>query len=207
MSPTADQLVDTYLERLDAELGALPPARRREVVEEISEHIAEARSDPAAQSEAGIRNVLERLGDPADIAAEARERFGVQPRKPGWLEIGALVLLLVGGFAFLVGWLVGVVLLWTSNVWTARDKLIGTLVVPGGLALPLGFLVVGVGSGTSCTGRIGPGGKVVAQACTGGHSGSHVLGLVALVVLLLAPFATTVYLSRRMRARTAHATV
>src|SRR3954452_7606151 len=33
-----------------------------------------------------------------------------------------------------VVWVVGVVLLWRSPVWTTRDKLIGTLVVPGGLA-------------------------------------------------------------------------
>jgi hypothetical protein len=38
---------------------------------------------------------------------------------------------------FLVGWLVGVVLLWSSTVWTLRDKLIGTLVIPGGLATAL----------------------------------------------------------------------
>ena len=31
-------------------------------------------------------------------------------------------------------WVVGVVLLWRSRAWTTRDKLIGTLVVPGGLA-------------------------------------------------------------------------
>lgn len=30
-------------------------------------------------------------------------------------------------------WMVGVVLLWRSRAWTLRDKLIGTLVVPGGL--------------------------------------------------------------------------
>jgi hypothetical protein len=31
-------------------------------------------------------------------------------------------------------WVVGVVLLWRSRAWTFPDKLIGTLVVPGGLA-------------------------------------------------------------------------
>ena len=31
-------------------------------------------------------------------------------------------------------WVIGVVLLWRSRAWTLRDKLIGTLVVPGGLA-------------------------------------------------------------------------
>src|SRR3954469_19764241 len=33
-----------------------------------------------------------------------------------------------------VVWVVGVVLLWRSRAWTTRDKLIGTLVIPGGLA-------------------------------------------------------------------------
>src|SRR4051812_12124472 len=31
-------------------------------------------------------------------------------------------------------WVVGVVLLWRSPAWTSRDKLVGTLLVPGGLA-------------------------------------------------------------------------
>ncbi len=31
-------------------------------------------------------------------------------------------------------WVVGVVLLWRSRAWSVRDKLLGTLVVPGGLA-------------------------------------------------------------------------
>jgi HAAS domain-containing protein len=198
MSPTADNLVDDYLERLSSELGGLPRARRREVVEEISEHIAEARADLATQEEAEIRNLLERVGDPADIAAEARERFGIRPRRAGLLEIVALVLLLVGGF-LVVGWFVGLVLLWASDAWTTRDKLIGTFVVPGGLALPLGLLILG-GTGESCSGEIGPQGKVLNETCTGGWSvGAQVLAAVVIGLLLLAPFATTVYLSRRMR--------
>ena len=50
-----------------------------------------------------MRNILEHLGDPVEIAADARERFEVQPSapaqpyKPGWMEVGALVMLLVGG--------------------------------------------------------------------------------------------------------------
>src|SRR5207244_13230219 len=118
MSPTADELVDDYLRRLDDELTGLPRARRQEVVREISEHIAEARADAGTQSEAEIRTVLDRVGAPGDIADEARDRFGVQAKKAGRLEIAALVLLLVGGFLFVVGWLVGVVLLWASDVWT-----------------------------------------------------------------------------------------
>jgi uncharacterized membrane protein len=87
MTATADRLVDDYLKRLDRELGDLPRARRRELADEIAAHIEEARADLHIESEAEIRNLLERLGDPADIAAEERERLGVQPGRAGAIEI------------------------------------------------------------------------------------------------------------------------
>jgi hypothetical protein len=42
-----------------------------------------------------------------------------------------------------VGWLVGLVLLWASPRWRRREKLLGTLVWPGGLLAPLALLVFG----------------------------------------------------------------
>ncbi|HEY5195981.1 MAG TPA: hypothetical protein VIJ51_03025 [Solirubrobacteraceae bacterium] len=36
-----------------------------------------------------------------------------------------------------MGWLVGLVLLWSSRLWTTREKLFGTLIVPGGIATAL----------------------------------------------------------------------
>jgi hypothetical protein len=41
------------------------------------------------------------------------------------------MLLLFGGFLALIGWLVGLVLLWSSPRWTVVDKLVETLVLPG----------------------------------------------------------------------------
>ena len=67
------------------------------------------------------------------------------------------MLLLVGGFIGGFGWFVGVALLWMSDVWRVRDKLIGTFVLPGALALSVGLLV-GVGTsagGSVCSGRQG----------------------------------------------------
>ena len=78
MKPTTDRLVDDYLKQLDSELAHLPRMRRREMIEEISEHIAEARGASPANGEAEIRTLLDRLGDPAEIAREARDFFGVQ---------------------------------------------------------------------------------------------------------------------------------
>jgi uncharacterized membrane protein len=74
MTTKVDTLVDRYLEDLAAELRGFPANRRRELLDEIGEHITEARATLDAETEPAIRTVLDRLGDPADIAAEARDR-------------------------------------------------------------------------------------------------------------------------------------
>jgi uncharacterized membrane protein len=192
MKSTADKLVDDYLRRLDRELAGFPRARRRELVEEISLHIAEARAQLETENEAAIRSLLDRLGEPDEIAAEARGRVGVE-RRGSALDIVALVLLLIGGIVLpVVGWVIGVVLLWISETWTTTEKVIGTLIVPGGLALPL-FLTVVTGYAESCSGP--PGGPLT---CTGAPSqAAQVLGTILVIVLFIAPLATTAFLARR----------
>jgi Transcriptional regulator PadR-like family len=110
------------------------------------EHIAAARADLDPETEAGVRSLLERLGEPADIAAEARDRFGVQarPARPAtpWLEIATIVLLVIP----FLGWVLGAILVWLSRLWTTGDKLVGTV---GGLSWVLG------GLGTVMAGRAG----------------------------------------------------
>jgi hypothetical protein len=140
MTTTADTLVDNYLRDLKAELRDLPAPRQREILDEVGEHITAARAAQDTQSEAAIRTLLERLGDPADIAAEARDRFGV-PARPAkqatpWLEVATLVALLVP----FLGWVVGLILLWLSHTWTTREKAIGTLLALGVGALGLAAL-------------------------------------------------------------------
>src|SRR5215213_1051615 len=99
MTTKVDALVDRYLTDLEAELRGLPANRRRELLDEVGEHITAARAALDPETEAAIRTVLERLGDPADIAAEARERFGVQaePARPiiPWLELLTLAILVL----------------------------------------------------------------------------------------------------------------
>jgi uncharacterized membrane protein len=150
MTTKVDTLVDHYLKDLEAELRGLPANRRRELLDEVGEHITAARATMDTETEVAIRSVLERLGDPADIAAEARERFGIQaePTKPTipWLEVLTLAIFVLVPLLFWLGmsmlvpflsWLVGLVLLWRSHRWTTRDKRIGTL-----LALGAGTLAV-----------------------------------------------------------------
>jgi hypothetical protein len=77
---------------------------------DLREHIASARADLTTETEAGIRAILARLGDPASIVAEAR--LGITPLPvppagpapvsgrrgiPGWV----IALMVVGVVVFL----------------------------------------------------------------------------------------------------------
>jgi hypothetical protein len=123
-APHAQSIVDGYLRRLDDELRPLPSRRRQEIAEDIRAHIAEARTALAEESDADVLNILDRLGEPAEIAAEARERSGVdEPGDAGPQELLALLLLGVGNIALpLLSWIAGVLLLWRSRCWSDEVK-------------------------------------------------------------------------------------
>ena len=122
-------------------------------------------------------------------ASEAADRPGLRE----WLT---LVLLPFGGlFTFGLGWLAGVLLLWTSHVWTVRDKWIGTLVVPGGCFSAL--LVAGATAGhQQCSQAVG--GR--SMVCVGGQTTLEqvVPGFLA-GSLALAAVASAFYLLRQSR--------
>jgi HAAS domain-containing protein len=198
---TTDELINDYLKELDRELSALPRAARLEVVQEISTHIAETRAGLATDNEAEIRAVLDRLGDPADIAAEARERFGVQTRRRSWVEVTALVLLSIGSVVVpILGWLAGVILLWVSDVWSTRDKLLGTIIVPGGLGVPFWLAQTITVSSEACVGSYDEQGRLISQTCSGGPSDfERFFWPTLLIGLLVGCIATTIYLVVRLR--------
>ena len=119
------------------------------------------------------------------------------PNRRGTTEWAAIILLLFGGFIFGVGWLAGLILLWSSRAWTTRDKWIGTLVVPGGLATSvlIGLIALGVPSKKLCRGTVSG-----VEHCTnaaGASTASSILGVAVFALLVLAPIATSVYLARR----------
>lgn len=193
-----DATVEHYLHDLEEELRDLPPARRRELLEEIREHIGESLAEMPDGEEAGVRNVLERVGEPAVIAQEARERFGIRRVKPGIREILVLILLPLGGFLYLIGWAVGAILLATSTVWTSREKVIGLLVVPGGL-LPAGLF--GLMGGSRLCSEVIENGRVVSETCSGGMP--VWLAWVIIAVLVIGPIWTVFFLLTRMNRRAA----
>jgi hypothetical protein len=208
-APHSDQIIDGYLARLRGALTGLPAPRQQELLDDVRRHIAEARGALQNETDADILNILDRIGEPADIAAAARGNLDGPARPPsriGAIEIGAVVLT-----PFL--WPVGVILLWISSAWNTRDKLIGTLVPPGGY-LGVGLLPVlalvpfQISGGTVC--------RQPAEATSGApvcqNFGSPplpgwvgALGVLLLVVLLVLPLLTAVYLGYRLR-RSAEAT-
>ena len=61
----------------------MPAEERSQIVDGIEEHVAAALAELDAPTEADVRNVLERLGDPEAIAADAHERIGTKTSKTG----------------------------------------------------------------------------------------------------------------------------
>ena len=202
-----DELVSDYLRRLETAASALPADRRRELVEEITVHIAEARAANPDQP-GGVRTILDQLGAPEEIVRADGIGAAASPQSPmpdqlGRLEIVAIVLLLIGGVVLpVIGWAVGVVLLWLSPRWGLRDKLLGTLVWPGGLLAPL---VVFAAIATAAVFTVGP---VCSTSSPGGTVCTSqtlppwltiTLSVIAIVASVVGPIWTTVRLVRRAR--------
>jgi hypothetical protein len=186
-------LARDYLKRLEKAAAILPRARRNELIEEIESHLSEAL--PAGASEVEARNVLERLGEPEQIVAEAAPDSEADGTRAGVREWLAIPLLLIGGFVFLIGWIVGLALLWDSKVWTMRDKLIGTFVLPGGLAGV--FVAMFFPLTTTSTVCVATKGGSKCHDISGSSGGSHLWGIVLLAVLFTLPIITSIYLTWR----------
>ncbi|HVD28873.1 MAG TPA: DUF4190 domain-containing protein [Mycobacteriales bacterium] len=123
-----DPLVADYLGRLDVAAAGLPPDRRAELLAEIRGHIDDALREAGRTDEATVRNVLDRLGPPEEIAAEAAEGAaspapvaapggpaGPPPRETNGLAIASLLLGLLWFF-----W-IGSVLAIPLGYWAKRQ--------------------------------------------------------------------------------------
>ena len=217
MTTTVDDLLQDYLGRLDRAAQRLPADRRDELLSKIREHPDGARAAGAAADEAAVRTLLDRLGEPEEIVASASEDVlaavpsSYTPAGTG-LETAAVVMPTVGSLVPIVGWLVGVALLWMSSRWTLRDKLLATLVTPGGPGLVL--LVGLVVTGESCQTSIGavsiatssgtlvdvpPPAPTSSTTCSGGLPGPAWLPPVLGLLAVTASIAVAVHLLRRAR--------
>ena len=137
----ADKLVRHYLAELDAALQGIDASRREEILGEVREHIEQGRTELDPDDAAGVRTLLARVGDPAAIAAEAGAPSPDSRRWDAW----APWLIIFGPVASGLGWVAGVLILWTSPAWSQRDKLIATIVPPVGLVALFFGLVAALG--------------------------------------------------------------
>jgi uncharacterized membrane protein len=209
-APHADQLIDGYLARIAAAAADFPAAARDELLADIGSHIAEARARAPEETDAGILNILDRLGEPSVVVGEARDRLGLRREitpstRPGILEVGALVLLI-----FLYP--AGLILLWLSPMWKTADKVIGSVFTLGGIlglfilattvAHPVSrFLSTGL---SSCGAGADSHGNVFTN-CSGPSLAAIAGGILQVGLTLgffLLPMITVVYLAVRLgRAR------
>lgn len=204
--PDVSDITGDYLRRLDSAARVLPAQERRELVDSIAGHIDEARESGAVDSDADVRDLLDRLGDPQAIVASTANNNGWRPPpKPRTgLETVAILLMTVGSVVVGIGWLAGVVLMWSSARWTTREKVVGTVLLPGGFGV---LLLAGLAPVSACSSggsaRVGDPVEHITTTCSGG------IGLPTPVVLglfagwFIVSISVPIILLRRAYARAA----
>jgi uncharacterized membrane protein len=140
MTQHRDLLVEEYLAAVASAGPDLPAHQRDDLLADLREHIASARADLTPETEAGMRTILARLGDPASIVAEAR--LGITPQPvppagpvpvsghrgiPGWV----IALIVVGVVVFLT--CVGVILV---GLAVNQSRVGGPIPAPTSLEAP-----------------------------------------------------------------------
>jgi hypothetical protein len=206
--PGLHPLAADYLQRMRHAGRELPPDRLHDLLDDIEAHLSEAIAHDAPDDD--VLEVLERLGPAGDIIDAEQPRASIAADRRGWREWTAVVLLPLGGLIVGVGWLIGLILLWSSRLWTTRDKVIGTLIVPGGIATALWMVLVVTGTGASarrCQGfapQVDPStGSVLRPPtlhCTptsGPGITATVWQIAVIVFFVLGPIVSAVYLARR----------
>ena len=148
-------LVEDYLRSLRHEAARLPESQAGELVADIDEHLEVAL--PEGATEAEVRNVLERLGTPAELVDAA----GPPPPAPGSRSFasptGAIICLLAAEILCVLlpvsvpVWILGLVMMARAQVWDERQKWLGFLGVGSGFPVAIVFVAVGTLATRSCS--------------------------------------------------------
>lgn len=131
---TTHPLVARWLRDVEQGLAPLTRSRRGDLLSGLREHLDDAVA--GAASDADVREALDRLGDPAVVAAAALDEAGVvvRSRRP-WVEWLALFFVSIGSLVVpIAGWMLGVVLVWASGIWRTWQKVLASLLFPLGWA-------------------------------------------------------------------------
>jgi len=154
-----DSAAMTYLLALSDALAGESAQVRGDIVAGVREELEGLDAEQTAAK-------IAELGSPAFIAASAREEQApvrvepiVQPpeigaplptAEPRWVSLVAAVLVMLGGVVLpVVGWVAGIVVMWTSKAWMRRQKLVVTLLpsVVTLLVVAITAIVASSGSG------------------------------------------------------------
>jgi uncharacterized membrane protein len=157
-APHANTIVEGYLARLELALAGADPLRRRELVDDVRAHIADARAGLADETDADLLAICDRVGEPAEIAHDVSATVGGGPSEAAttpsyrwsWFEVVAIALTIVA-------WPVGAILTGLSRVWTRREKVvaIGIGTVTFAIGFPLFAPLIGPILGPAM-GSLGP---------------------------------------------------
>ncbi len=208
-----DALVHDYLTRSRKAAWYLPRDRRelvlRQVADRIAGALAPAQTEPVTHQAHGtqppseptqplsstgdVADLLAKLGKPKDLV---RAIDGFPGTEAGWLEYAAIILVLFGGLFFSLGWVIGLVLLWVSARWRWQDKLLATLVWPGGLLvarLLMEHYLINSVSSAGARGSV----SFIIDATLGNHHALRHFFILALAVM--PPALVAIWLLRRAR--------
>ena len=105
--PDSEQLLQEYFNELEAALEVLPKDRSDQLIEEISEHVSNAIALQRPSSAWELRELLQRVGSPKQIAVAALEEEGPhRPRRRGALSLAVAGSILLAGMGLTIGLLV-----------------------------------------------------------------------------------------------------
>ena len=144
MTTDTNPWAQAYLTDLDRAAATLPPDRRAELHEQITAHLANELGGTSDSEQA--RAVLARLGDPADLVAEAAADLNLASptaTRPSGAEIVALLLMGIGGIVFpLIAPAIGVVMMRSTPRWTTGQVRVSWGILSVGLLAALGLLLL-----------------------------------------------------------------
>lgn len=174
MSTLEHPLVIDYLSRLEASAATLTPDRRAELITDLGEHIEEAIAHTDGSDDA-IREVLDRLGAPEEVAGEAgstpmggsgtpvQEMISFGFLVAGVLSAITLVFIVVSPIFTIIGLLIAVF----SSRWGWQEKVLAF--VAYGLLGPLPLIAVNAVPFwvETCT-AAGDSTGATSEVCTGG---------------------------------------
>lgn len=143
---------EAYLAELDRASAGLPPDRRAELLTEVAGHLDAELATVTDDDEA--RDVLDRLGDPSALVAEAAVDLPAVPGAPAGPSAGEIVALLlmgIGGIALpLIAPAVGVLMMRSTPRWTRRQvRTAAAIVGVGAAALLAGLVLMMLADGAS----------------------------------------------------------